>query len=195
MTATVWERSPTERLAAERDLMAYRHGGFWQSMAEAAAGFMRESTVLKYSYNIGWLSRLIIQYPQGIVAMQELIWSARPNPIIETGIAHGGSAVFSVSMLALLDYCDAPAAGEILDPAAPRRRVLAVDIDIRAQNRALIEAHPLTNRIDLVEGSSVDDAVVARARTAAVRAGRFYCVSTRTTLPITCGANSKPMRR
>jgi cephalosporin hydroxylase len=139
-------------------------------MLEASAAFLRESVVRKYSYNFDWLSRPIIQYPQDIVAMQELIWSVRPDLIIETGIAHGGSAVFSASMLALMEYCDAAAAGETLDPAAPRRRVLAVDIDIRSHNRALIEAHPLANRIDMIEGSSTEPEVVAQVRAAAERA-------------------------
>lgn len=140
------------------------------ALAEAATAFMRESTTTRYSYNFDWLSRPIIQYPQDIVAMQEVIWSVRPDLIIETGIAHGGSAIFSASMLALMDYCDAAEAGEMLDPAAPCRRVLAVDIDIRAHNRALIEAHPLANRIDMIEGSSVDANVIAQARAAAQRA-------------------------
>lgn len=136
-------------------------------LAAAAAMFMCESTLPKYSYNFDWLSRPIIQYPQDIVAMQELIWSVRPDLIIETGIAHGGSAIFSASILALLDYCDAVEAGEMLDPASPRRRVLAIDIDIRAHNRARIEAHPLANRIDMVQGSSIDHTIVTKARAAA----------------------------
>jgi cephalosporin hydroxylase len=117
------------------------------------------------------MGRPIIQFPQDMIAMQEIIWEVQPDLIIETGIAHGGSAVFSASMLALIEYCDAAAAGETLDPAAPRRRVLAIDIDIRSHNRSLIEAHPLAGRIDMIEGSSTDPAVVARARAAAERAG------------------------
>jgi len=160
---------PVRAFNEERRARAAGYPG--SQLAEAAAGFMRESTLPKYSYNFDWLSRPIIQYPQDMVAMQELIWSVRPDLIVETGIAHGGSAVFSASMLALLDYCDAAAAGETLDPAVPHRRVMAIDIDIRAHNRALIEAHPLANRIDMIEGSSVDDAVVAQARAAAGQAG------------------------
>lgn len=159
---------PVRAFHAERQARIAGHSG--SSLAEAAARFVRDSTVPKYSYNFDWLSRPIIQYPQDIVAMQELIWSVRPDLIIETGIAHGGSAVFSASMLALMEYCDAAAAGEKLDPAAPRRRVVAVDIDIRPHNRALIEAHPLANRIDMIEGSSIDPAIVAKVRSAAERA-------------------------
>src|SRR6266496_3915589 len=73
----------------------------------AAQLFMLASTAPKYSYNFTWLSRPIIQYPQDIVAMQELVWRVRPDLIIETGIAHGGSIIMSASMLAMLDYCDA----------------------------------------------------------------------------------------
>jgi cephalosporin hydroxylase len=159
---------PIREFHAERQARVAANIG--SPLAEAAARFVLESTVPKYSYNFDWLSRPIIQYPQDIVAMQELIWSVRPDLIIETGIAHGGSAVFSASMLALMEYCDAAAAGETLDPGAPRRRVLAVDIDIRSHNRALIEAHPLANRIDMIEGSSTELEVVAQVRAAAERA-------------------------
>lgn len=156
----IFERERKSRISGYRD----------GPVAHAAAEFMRESTKPKYSYNFDWLSRPIIQYPQDIVAMQELIWSVRPDLIIETGIAHGGSLVFSASMLALLDYCDASVSGRTLDPARPQRRVLAIDIDIRSHNRALIEAHPLANRIEMLEASSVDEAIVAQVRAAAEQA-------------------------
>ena len=86
-------------------------------LREAGARFMRASTVPKYSYNFSWLGRPIIQYPQDIVATQELIWQVRPDLIIETGIAHGGSLILSASMLALLDLCDAIEADSAFDPA------------------------------------------------------------------------------
>jgi cephalosporin hydroxylase len=101
------------------------------------------------------MGRPIIQYPQDMVAMQEIIWQVQPDMIIETGIAHGGSLIMSASMLALLDYCDAVKAGQLFDPTASRRRVLGLDIDIRAHNRIAIEAHPLARKIDMIEGSSV----------------------------------------
>ena len=82
-----------------------------------AAEFMQTSTLSKYSYNFFWMSRPIIQYPQDIFAMQELIWRVRPDLIIETGVAHGGSLIFSASMLALLDMADAIKSGATLDPA------------------------------------------------------------------------------
>jgi cephalosporin hydroxylase len=127
-----------------------------------AKEFVRVSTQPKYSYNFTWLSRPIIQYPQDIVGMQELIWRVRPDLIIETGIAHGGSLVMSASMLALIDYCDAVAKGAVLDPKATKRRVLGIDIDIRPHNRAAIEAHPMAHRIDMIQGSSVAPEVVAK---------------------------------
>jgi cephalosporin hydroxylase len=99
--------------------------------------------------------------------MQEIIWATRPDLIVETGIAHGGSLVFSASMLALLDYCDAAASGGTVDPSRPARTVLGVDIDIRAHNRAAIEAHPMASRIQMIQGSSVDPSVVAQVHEAA----------------------------
>lgn len=127
-----------------------------------AKAFLLASIAAQYSYNYAWLSRPIIQYPQDIVAMQELIWKIKPDLIIETGIAHGGSLIMSASMLALLDYCDAVETGATLDPRATRRRVLGLDIDIRAHNRAAIEAHPMAHRIDMIQGSSVAAEIIAQ---------------------------------
>ncbi|HRQ57970.1 MAG TPA: cephalosporin hydroxylase family protein [Azoarcus taiwanensis] len=130
-------------------------------LVAASSRFMQASTLPKYSYNFFWQGRPIIQYPQDIVAMQELIWSVRPDLIIETGIAHGGSLIFSASMLALLDMCDAIEGGNVsFNPAESRRRVVGVDIDIRPHNREAIDAHPMRSRIELIEGSSVAPAVV-----------------------------------
>ena len=108
------------------------------------------------------MSRPIIQYPQDMVAMQELIWRVRPDLIIETGIAHGGSLIFSASMLALLDMADAIESGVTLDPAKSNRKVLGIDIDIRAHNRAAIEAHPMASRIQMIQGSSIATEIVAQ---------------------------------
>jgi cephalosporin hydroxylase len=130
----------------------------------AAQEFTLISTIPKYSYNYLWLGRPIIQYPQDMVAMQELIWQIKPDLIIETGIAHGGSLILSASMLALLDYCDAIEQGTILDPNTPLRRVLGLDIDIRPHNREAIEAHPMSNRIDMIEGSSIDADIIAQVK-------------------------------
>jgi cephalosporin hydroxylase len=115
-----------------------------------------------YSYHFSCLGRPIIQYPQDIIATQELIWQVRPDLIIETGIAHGGSLILSASMLAMIDYCEAAEAGKPLDSKASCRRVLGIDIDIRSHNRAAIEGHPLAHKIDMIEGSSVTPDVIAR---------------------------------
>lgn len=116
----------------------------------------------KYVYNFRWLDRPVIQLPQDIVAMQELIWQIKPDLIIETGIAHGGSLIFSASMLALIDFAEAAAKGTILNPKASRRRVLGVDIDIRPHNRTAIGCHPLTHMIEMIQGSSIDPEIIAQ---------------------------------
>ncbi|MCP4275698.1 MAG: cephalosporin hydroxylase [Gammaproteobacteria bacterium] len=118
----------------------------------------------RYMYNFSWLGRPIIQYPQDMVAMQELIWETKPDLIIETGIAHGGSIILSASMLALLDMADAIASGDTIDPRVSKRKVLGIDIDIRSHNRAAIEAHPMASRIQMVQGSSVAPEVVKQVK-------------------------------
>jgi len=145
---TEFEREVADRIAAN---------GADQPLQAAAHGFMTASIAAKYSYNFSWLGRPIIQYPQDIVAMQELIWSLQPDLIVETGIAHGGSLIFSASMLELNAACGGPSDAQ----------VVGVDIDIRPHNRAAIEAHPMMRRITMIEGSSVAPQVVAaiRART------------------------------
>jgi cephalosporin hydroxylase len=133
-----------------------------ESIQASAKKFFMDSVQMKYSYNFEWLGRPIIQYPQDMVAMQELIWKIKPDLIIETGIAHGGSLIMSASMLALLDYCDAAQNSQVLDPASPCRKVLGVDIDIRAHNRAAIEAHPMASRIEMIQGSSIAPEIIAK---------------------------------
>ncbi|CAN7541901.1 cephalosporin hydroxylase family protein [Rhizobium sp. LjRoot258] len=131
-----------------------------EDFKRSASDFLRKSVEPKYSYNYFWMGRPIIQYPQDMVAMQEIIWETRPDLIIETGIAHGGSLILSASMLALLDMADAMETGATLDPRSSNRRVLGIDIDIRAHNRAAIEAHPMASRIQMIQGSSIDRGVV-----------------------------------
>ena len=131
-------------------------------LKQASLDFTRLSTRPQYSYNFFWLGRPIIQYPQDMVAMQELIWRIRPDVIVETGIAHGGSLILSASMLALIEYCDAITQGTTLHPDKPERKVVGIDIDIRAHNRQAILDHPMANRISMIEGSSIDPDVVAR---------------------------------
>lgn len=113
-----------------------------------AASFMHHSIDAKYSYNFNWMGRPIIQYPQDIVAMQEILWRVQPDLIIETGIAHGGSLILYASMCQLIGH------GE----------VLGIDIDIRAHNRKEIENHPMAKCISMVEGSSVDPGIVDQVR-------------------------------
>lgn len=139
------------------------------SLKEDALKFIRSSNSPRYSYNFTWMSRPIIQYPQDMVAMQELIWTLRPDLIIEAGIAHGGSLIFNASMLALLDMADAIEVGVSLDPAKSNRKVLGIDIDIRAHNREAIEKHPMTSRIQMIEGSSIAPEVIAEVK--AIAAG------------------------
>jgi cephalosporin hydroxylase len=111
--------------------------------------WIREIARHRYAYNFTWLGRPIIQFPQDMVAIQELIWKIRPDVVIETGVAHGGSLLFSASMLELLG-------GD--------RYVIGIDIDIRSHNRVEIEAHPLAKRVRLIEGSSIDENVANRVR-------------------------------
>tara|TARA_B110000483_G_scaffold58487_1_gene73053 strand:- start:792 stop:1571 length:780 start_codon:yes stop_codon:yes gene_type:complete len=113
-----------------------------------------------YSYNFEWMGRPIIQYPQDIVALQELVYSTRPDLIIETGIAHGGSLILSASLLALLDLEDAISTGATINPKDSDRKVIGLDIDIRTHNLDKIMAHPMSSRIQMIEGSSIATEVV-----------------------------------
>lgn len=125
----------------------------------------------RYTYNFTALGRPIIQCPQDMVAMEELIWKIKPALIIETGIAHGGSLIHYAGALALVDYCEAQQKGEVLDPAKPRRKILGIDIDIRPHNRKEIESHPMSPRIEMIEGSSIDPATIEQVRKRAEGAG------------------------
>ncbi|MBK7795163.1 MAG: cephalosporin hydroxylase family protein [Saprospiraceae bacterium] len=114
-------------------------------LQKAKDEFIFQSINSKYSYNFSWLGRPIIAYPQDMIAMQEIIWRVKPDLIIETGVAHGGSIVYYASLLELLG-------GD--------RMVLGIDIDIRQFNRELIESHPMSKRIILIQGSSTSDTTV-----------------------------------
>lgn len=111
--------------------------------------FNLTSNKAKYSYNFSWMGRPIIAYPQDMIAMQEIIWDIKPDLIIETGVAHGGSIVYYASLLELIG-------GE--------GNVVGIDIDIRDHNRELIEAHPMNKRIQLIEGDSTSDDVLEQVR-------------------------------
>jgi cephalosporin hydroxylase len=111
---------------------------------KSALDFVVETAPYKYSYNFSWLGRPIIQFPQDMIAMQELIWSIAPELIIETGVAHGGSLIYYASLLELIG----------------NGKVLGIDIDIRPHNRREIEGHRMAKRIELLEGSSISEEVI-----------------------------------
>lgn len=113
-----------------------------------ARDFFNESAKHKYSYHFSWMGRPIIQLPQDMMAMQEIIWRVKPDLIIECGIAHGGSIIYYASLLELQGH------GE----------VLGIDLDIRPHNREAIESHPMARRISMIEGSSIDAAIVEQVR-------------------------------
>jgi cephalosporin hydroxylase len=137
-----------------------------RNLCDAAEHFVKASLAPRYSYNFSWLGRPIIQYPQDIVAMQELIWSVQPEIIIETGIAHGGSLILSASMLELNAACGGPRdAG-----------VLGIDIDIRPHNRTAVESHPMSRRITMLEGSSVAPGIVEQVKARAAGKRVLVCL-------------------
>src|SRR5664279_1400694 len=111
------------------------------ALKAAAHAFNVESNKAKYSYNFTWMGRPIIQYPQDMIAMQEIIWEVKPDLIIETGIAHGGSIIYYASILELIG----------------KGEVLGIDIDIREHNRAEIERHPMSRRINMLQGSAISE--------------------------------------
>ena len=119
-----------------------------EKLKSTASAFMNASISSRYSYNFTWLGRPIIQYPQDMIAMQEIIWDIKPDLIIETGIAHGGSLIFYASILELIG----------------KGEVLGIDIDIRDHNRKEIESHPMFKRIKMIQGSSIDPGIVAEAK-------------------------------
>tara|TARA_B100000683_G_scaffold239756_1_gene246448 strand:+ start:55 stop:825 length:771 start_codon:yes stop_codon:yes gene_type:complete len=135
-----------------------------QSLIDASKNFMIKSTKPKYSYNYFALGCPIIQYPQDMIAIQELIWEVKPDLIIETGIAHGGSVIMSASALALLDICEAIKNKQKFDPNKSNRKVIGIDIDIRKHNRSAIENHPMVSRIELLEGSSIDPKIIEKVK-------------------------------
>lgn len=132
-----------------------RRLGERRDVAELTNRWMTEVSRDRYSYHFTWMGRPIIQFPQDIVAMQEIVWAVRPDLVIETGVARGGSVVYYASLLELIG-------GEGL--------VVGIDVDIRPHNRAAIESHPMSRRIRLIEGSSVDPAIAAEAAALAERA-------------------------
>lgn len=150
------DEDPVALFAAQKEarIRAYQADA---DLGRLAHRFREEAIRRDYEYNFTWMGRPIIQLPQDILAMQEIIWSVEPDLIIETGVAHGGSVVFSASMLALLG-------GD--------REVVGIDVEIRPHNRAALEAHPMKRLIHLIEGSSTAPEVIAEVKARAAHRKR-----------------------
>lgn len=151
----------------QTEIGKYKKNIEWQCLTSQ---WMKLAFENRYMYHFSFMGRPVIQTPPDMVAVQELIWQVKPDLIIETGIAHGGSLIMSAGMLALLDYSDAVANKTVLDPQKPQRRVLGIDIDIREHNRKEILAHPMAGRIDMIEGSSISAEVIAKVSAIAAKA-------------------------
>lgn len=144
--------------------MRLYHNSKNKILKKTASDFIVNSIIPKYSYNFEWLGRPIIQYPQDMVALQEIIWKTKPDLIIETGIAHGGSLVYSASLLFLLDLCDSIKKKQKLNSNISSRRVLGIDIDIRNHNKKAINSHPMISKIIMIEGSSISQNTFKRVK-------------------------------
>jgi len=136
-----------EKFAAER-ASAIREMGADTALRSKSVDWMIHADRYKYTYNFTWMGRPIIKFPNDMVAQQEIVWRTKPDLIIETGIAHGGSIIFSASLLELMGH----------------GHVVGIDVDIRQHNRVEIEKHPMSKRITMIEGGSTDPTVFARVR-------------------------------
>jgi len=136
--------NPNEEFQEERR-KAILDMGKDKEFRKMSLDWILKSNVHKYGYNFTWMGRPVIQFPNDMFIIQELIWKVRPDLIIETGIAHGGSIIFSASMLELIG-------GD--------GKVVGIDVDIRKHNREEIEKHPMMKRIVMLEGSSTDEKIV-----------------------------------
>ncbi len=139
---------PVSEFFAERnaDITAM---GADAELRQKSLDWMLHADKYKYTYNFTWMGRPIIKFPSDIVIQQELMWKLKPDLVIETGIAHGGSIIFTASMMEMMGI-----EGE----------VIGLDIDIRQHNRDLIESHPMKKRITMYEGSSTDPVIVEKVR-------------------------------
>ena len=140
-------RNPIQEFIEEKKQRIESNAGN-MALQNAAAAFNVESNRAQYSYNFSWMGRPIIQYPQDMIAMQEIIWNVKPDLVIETGIAHGGSLIYYASLLELLG----------------KGEVLGIDIDIREHNRKEIEKHPMSKRIKMLQGSSISSEIVKQVK-------------------------------
>lgn len=132
----------------EKRIASYAADSHWK---ELSSQWLRHAFSKQFVYNFSWLGRPVIQSPNDLMALQELIWATKPELVVETGVAHGGSLIFYASMMQLMG------AGE----------VIGIDIDIRAHNRTAIESHPMAGRIRLLEGSSTDSTIIHKVQEAA----------------------------
>ena len=139
--------NPTEEFKKECEERIEAQGKN-KKLLDASQSFTEETIRSGYSYNFTWMGRPIIQYPQDMIAMQEIIWDVKPDLIIETGIAHGGSLIYYASLLELIG----------------KGKVLGIDIDIREHNRAEIEKHPMAKRISMIQGSAIDTAIIEQVK-------------------------------
>ena len=137
-----------------------------EEFKNTAKKFISQSVDARYSFNFKWMGRPIIQYPQNIVAVQELIWDIKPDLIVETGVAHGGSAVFFASLLELNALSGGPKDAE----------VWCVEIDLRAHNREAILAHPMYPRLRIFDGSSLDDKIAFEVSQKALQCERVMVI-------------------
>src|SRR5664279_4923652 len=128
----------------EREIDIYSPEGF----DVLANLWTRSGWQRRLSYEVSWLGIPIIQLPEDILVVQELVWKNRPDVIVESGVAHGGALILYASLLELLG----------------RGRVIGVDIEIRKYNRLAIQSHPTSTRINLLEGSSTDPDTLAKVR-------------------------------
>jgi cephalosporin hydroxylase len=148
---TIMKKNPLEQFQIEaiERIKSYQNN---KPLQESYKTFLEQIIKVKYAYNFFWLGVPILQAPQDLQAMQEIIWEVKPDLIIETGIAYGGSIIFSASMLALLEVC-----GEI-----EKGDVIGIDIDIRPYNKKAILDHPLGNKITMFGGSSIDEEIIRK---------------------------------
>lgn len=119
-----------------------------EQLLQVSNAFTEATIRSGYSYNFTWMGRPIIQYPQDMIAMQEIIWEVKPDLIIETGIAHGGSLIYYASILELIG----------------KGEVLGIDIDIREHNRIEIEKHPMYKRIKMIQGSAISEDIIEQIK-------------------------------